>query len=460
MNSLPLVTIYITNYNYGKYLEKAIESVLKQTYKNIEIYIIDDGSTDNSRTILEKYYNIPTIKIVYQQNKGLIVSNNISLRLANGKYIMRLDADDYLDSNAVSIMVAELESDEQLGLIYPNYFIINENDEIINYRIRNNEENNQVKDIPSHGACTLIRKEFLDEIGGYNEQYTCQDGFYLWVNFINRYKVKNIETPLFYYRQHGTNLTENKDRIFNTRSKIINEHINLKDFFTKKTIAILPIRGPQNNINSIALKNLGDKKILQWKINETLKSDLIDKLIISTPDDTIINFLNENYFTENRVIVHKRPAELAILNIGLGSTIDSIFEEIEIGSQSFMIILTIRFPFLKYRFIDSAIKSCILFDTDSVLSVRPDNNRFFQKSERGLIPIFEQDKFTKLEREDLYRYSGGIILTKIKYYLEQKKIIGGKIGHIIVDEIGSFNIKSELDLKIAEFLVTNNLLSL
>ena len=65
IEKLPLITIYITNHNYGKYIEKSINSVLNQTYKNFEIIIIDDGSTDNSRKIIEKFSKKKKIKIIY-----------------------------------------------------------------------------------------------------------------------------------------------------------------------------------------------------------------------------------------------------------------------------------------------------------------------------------------------------------------------------------------------------------
>ncbi len=67
----PLVTIYITNYNYGKYLQKSIESVLNQTFKNFELIIIDDGSTDSSKSIISKFKNNSKIRVVYQKKKGL-----------------------------------------------------------------------------------------------------------------------------------------------------------------------------------------------------------------------------------------------------------------------------------------------------------------------------------------------------------------------------------------------------
>ena len=73
-----LVTVYITNFNYGKFIKQAIESVLMQTEQSFELIIIDDGSTDNSKEIIEKYKDLKNIRIVYQKNKGLNVTNNIA----------------------------------------------------------------------------------------------------------------------------------------------------------------------------------------------------------------------------------------------------------------------------------------------------------------------------------------------------------------------------------------------
>ena len=105
---VPLLSVYITNYNYGNYITQAIESVLNQSFQSFELFIIDDGSTDNSKEIIESYAQHPKVKVIYQQNKGLNITNNIALRLANGKYIMRLDADDYLVVNALEKMIDAL----------------------------------------------------------------------------------------------------------------------------------------------------------------------------------------------------------------------------------------------------------------------------------------------------------------------------------------------------------------
>jgi glycosyltransferase involved in cell wall biosynthesis len=94
LGTLPLVTVIIPNYNYGRFIEKCIDSVIEQTYPNIEIIVVDDGSTDNSVEILETFTN--QITLIKTKNNGSIVARNYGLLHANGEYICYLDSDDYM----------------------------------------------------------------------------------------------------------------------------------------------------------------------------------------------------------------------------------------------------------------------------------------------------------------------------------------------------------------------------
>ncbi len=432
----PLVTAYITNYNYGNYIEKSIKSLLDQSFKNFEILIIDDGSTDNSRQIIEKYSTIDKIKIIYQKNKGLIVSNNIALRLAKGKYLIRLDADDYLDNNALKIMVDEMEKDNLLGLVYPNYFIVDENENVINYRIRIPTNENNVKDNPAHGACTLIRKKFLKSIGGYDERYNCQDGYFLWINFFSKFKVKNIETPLFYYRRHGNNLTNNSEKILTTRSKIISKYFDDNEIKAGEILAIIPIRGEKYGIDSFVLEKINaNQTVLDIKIAEILKSKYISKIVVSTPDSSVIEYLKKKKY--KNLDIHIRDHKLARMNSGLVKTVNDILLKYNLKNFDAFLTFSVHYPFLKNLYIDNAIKSMYLFETDSVISVRKVDDTIFRATEDGIKPFVDVENFSKLEREDLYKYSGGMIATKISHFLKESNFFGGKNGHVIIDQESS-----------------------
>ena len=92
----PLFSLYILNYNYCKYLGETIESVMNQTFKDFEFFLIDDGSTDDSIKIIRNFQKKYSFDIIEQENMGMMKSLNVALNRANGKYLIRLDAADFL----------------------------------------------------------------------------------------------------------------------------------------------------------------------------------------------------------------------------------------------------------------------------------------------------------------------------------------------------------------------------
>ena len=114
---MPKVSVMIPTYNYGKYIEKAIDSVLAQTCKDFEIIVVDDGSTDNTREIIEaKYKNV--VRYFYQGNKGAPVARNFGLRKAEGEFVVFLDADDWLMPEALLSRLGYLKNHSDCGWVY------------------------------------------------------------------------------------------------------------------------------------------------------------------------------------------------------------------------------------------------------------------------------------------------------------------------------------------------------
>lgn len=455
MTELPLVSVYITNHNYGKYIAQAIESVLQQSMGDFEVIIIDDGSTDNSREIIEEYATDPKVRVIFQKNKGLNVTNNIAMRAASGKYIMRLDADDFLDTNALLVMSNALEKDNELGLVFPDYYMVDEGGEIqtIEKRLDFAKEVTLL-DQPAHGACTMIRRSFLMKLNGYDESYECQDGYELWVKFIDHYKVNNISTPLFYYRQHGNNLTSNEKKILTTRAKIKENFVKKRQEQLPPTLAIVPVRDYKNAKQYLPFHSLEGEYLIDWKIKQALASQHISKVVITSSDLEIGSHISDQYSDEPRVSFIERDIKMARMNIDLTATIDHILEQSEILTLSpeLVVILALEFPFIAGKTIDDAIHTQVIFGADSLIGVRPETSLFFQHDGEGMKAILNQDKFTKLEREALFRYTGGVSVTNLSYFKKHRKTLGGKVGHIVIDQTGAHSIKTALDLEIAEYL--------
>jgi CMP-N-acetylneuraminic acid synthetase len=448
----PTVTVYITNYNYGRFLAQAIESVLSQTYVDFEIIIIDDGSTDGSQEIIESYADLPNVTVVYQQNKGLNASNNVALRTSRGKYIMRLDADDWLDPNALLVMVNRLETDPELGLVFPDYYVVGPDGNVVNIEKRNSMSLDvELPDLPAHGACTMIRKHMLHRVEGYDEQFSCQDGYDLWLKFVRRHKIDNVSTPLFYYRQHGNNLTGNEQRILDTRAAIKAKHLVSRGEQPGPTVGIIPIRGPRFDHKCVALVDLDGETVLDRKVEQALCAASLAMVVVTTPDDEIAERLITKYRSVPNFSLRRRDPKLARLNSGLVGTIDDVLQSLPSSfSPENFVIVTADFPFCGAREIDDIVNSLSLFRTDSAVSVRPDSSRLFCHRGKGMEMIQEQNRFTALEMDALFRYAGGLMAVRIDSYQEQRKVLCGVVGHSFVSQKAALGLTSELDLFLVE----------
>lgn len=445
----PKVTVYITNHNYGKYIEQAINSVLEQYYKNYELIIIDDGSTDESLDIISRFEYLENVFIVLQSNKGLNVTNNIALKQSRGDYLMRLDADDYLDPHALELMVNKLDKNPDLALVFPDYYEVEESGEIISHVRRHDfKKDVSLLDQPAHGACTMARRKVLIEIGGYDEAFNRQDGYDLWLNIIDKYKVENINLPLFYYRQHQKSLTRNEELLLETRSRIKKKHAEHRDGKKLSVLGIIPVRGKKTDPKSLPMEKIGGKRLIDWSVEAALESDRLSNLIVTTPDEEIIQYLRKKY--GNRLVLHRRNVELARINTRVELTLLDAIEYYSINEKitDASMVLNVESPFRTAMYIDMAIHTMELFSVDSVCGVRNEESVLFKHNGSGLRRLTSENTF-RLERDEVYKKVGGLTLVKNEHLLNNGNMIGGKIGHIMMDPKAAFAIKSGFDWDLA-----------
>jgi len=442
----PLVTVYLTNYNYENFIKQSIDSVLNQKFRDFELIIIDDGSTDKSKNIIETYRNHPKVTIVYQENRGLNVTNNIAIKLSRGKYIVRLDADDYLNENAMTVLSDKLSSDNNLALVFPDYYLIDVDGNIIAEEKRHDFNNVTMYDQPAHGACSMIRKDVLVELGGYSEEFTRQDGYELWIKIIKNRKVANINLPLFYYRQHENNLTNDREKLYKTRHKIVKKHTGEQKIKNKKHIAIVPIR--DNSDSPLCLRDFSDTTLLDITIESILKTDNITSLIITTPNYNIAKYIENKY--RSQVLIDLRPNKLARLNTHLSETVKYLIDEYKIEADTISII-NYEYPLRKGFYLDKAINTMYLFNAQSVLSVSQHSDNFYLHQGDGLKAL-KSNNDLRLERDFVYKETGGIHCVKMDFFSQYKNIISNKNTHIVIDDNSSKQIKMEGDFEYLEYL--------
>ena len=123
------VSVIIPNYNYGLYLDKCIQSILTQTYTNIEVIFVDDGSSDNSLDVVSKYRD--KVRIYSQSNQGVNAARNLGISEAKGDLIALCDSDDYWMPNKIELQIERMLSNSRIGLVYSSYILVDESEKFI-----------------------------------------------------------------------------------------------------------------------------------------------------------------------------------------------------------------------------------------------------------------------------------------------------------------------------------------
>jgi glycosyltransferase involved in cell wall biosynthesis len=190
----PIVTVVILNYNQDRFLPEAVQSVLDQSYTNIEIILVDDASTDGSKKIIAEILALhPEIKsILNKANLGNCRSFNKALAIAKGKYIIDLAADDMLLSNRVQVGVETVEKlGEAYAVHYCNALHIDEQGENLYTENHNHPSGDVYRQLIQryfvNTASMLMRKSVLDELDGYDESLSYED-FDFWIRSSRKYK--------------------------------------------------------------------------------------------------------------------------------------------------------------------------------------------------------------------------------------------------------------------------------
>ncbi len=428
---MPKITVYMPNHNYAQYIDESIQSVLNQTIDDWELIIIDDGSTDNSLEVIEKYRNNPSITIIEQENKGLNVTNNVAVRLARGKYIVRLDADDYFDENFLLVLSNILDKKEEIGLVYPDYYHVNKDGEITE-AIRRKKIGDEVKllDLPAHGACTMIRKELLVGLDSYNEEFTCQDGYDLWLRFIKKHKPYNVNIPLFYYRRHGENSTEQQQKILYTRSVIKRKFVENNGGAKLTILGVVPVLNSSIYKQNRPLIELCGKPLLWYTLKEAQNAQCLDRVVVACENDEVLSYVNDNFpdfTTLKREGKHARPDSNSI------DLLQFILEHLE-GSENYVpdaiCELYISTPLRKAMHIQKASDTMEIFGVDSVISIQEELNPYFHHERFGLKPInISNYGMSRLERKAIYKGNGAIHLLKTAV-IKRGEMLGKSVGHI------------------------------
>lgn len=448
MRRPPKVTVYMPAHNYGRYVDRAVQSVFAQSLRDWELIIIDDGSTDDTPERIKKYEGHARVRVIRQNRKGLSVSNNIALRLANGRYIMRLDADDYLDENALLVMSNVLDRKPGVGLVYPDYWLVDDEGEILEaVRRKKIGDEARLLDLPAHGACTMFRKECLVELGGYEESIPCQDGYDLWLRFIERFKPDNVNVPLFYYRQHEGSLTKNARRILETRAGIKRRLVqSLRDGDIPKVVGIIPVAKRAKGLPDSAFAQAGGKPLLWHSISQALAAKTLDKVVVASNDPEALVYARRF----KGVLALERPDRLADSGARIVETVRFVLDELKrarYSPQAAMLLYT-NCPLRRAGHIDMAVDAMTLYGTPSVISVVEETAVCYQHGKDGLHPV-QPSRDLQIEKRGIYKENGAVLLARTDA-IDPRYFVGADSGHVVMLAEDSLRVRTDYDLWLAD----------
>lgn len=228
ITEMPNISVVMSVYNGKKYLRKAIDSILNQTYTDFEFIIINDCSTDKTNEILQSYHD-KRIKIINnEQNLRLPASLNKGLRLVKGKYIARMDADDIALTDRFEKQVKYLESHPDVAVIGGSFEVFNEQKGTLYvHKAYCNEMLERYYLIPSpigHPTAMLRKSMTVDEGFFYDEKYTSAQDYDLWLRIAQKHKINNIPDIVLKYRVHENSIS---------RKRTEEQQMNARNIFLK-----------------------------------------------------------------------------------------------------------------------------------------------------------------------------------------------------------------------------------
>lgn len=200
-----IISIVLPTYNGIRYIREAIDSCLSQTYRNIELIIVDDGSTVDINSIIKGFVDSRILFIKNKENLGLAEALNIGFSKAKGDYFTWISDDNLYKKEALEVMLNFLIRYPYFDFVYSHYYLIDENGNLIGFRKVKSPKSLNIGNYI--GPSFLYKREIFEKIGGYSSDYKLAEDYEYWLRIRKHFNMKKINRFLYYYRVHGQSLT-------------------------------------------------------------------------------------------------------------------------------------------------------------------------------------------------------------------------------------------------------------
>jgi alpha-1,3-rhamnosyltransferase len=229
----PLVSMIVPSYNHAQYVQTCINSIIAQDYRNIELIVIDDGSTDESTRCIQEM--VPACQARFSRfefrsrpNKGLSATLDEGLSWAGGEYSASIASDDVLLPGKTSTLLRQIEGEPRVAGVFGGCELIDEKGVVMS-TLRPSPDYYEFEDLflrRKHfivAPSQLLRVSALKEAGGFPSNLYIED-WYMWLNLTERgYRLKTVSDVLVQYRQHGLNISKNARKMYESRKLIVGQ---------------------------------------------------------------------------------------------------------------------------------------------------------------------------------------------------------------------------------------------
>jgi glycosyltransferase involved in cell wall biosynthesis len=207
---MPEVSVIIPTYNSAKYLTDAVDSVLRQTHRDFEVLVIDDGSTDDTPAVIGRYGNL--VRYIRQPNSGVAAARNRGIDESLGRYVAFLDADDTWHRDKLKAQITALRKNPGYLACYTAFTVVSQDLRPLHV-IRNKRVYNTLEDLLLRGnvigsICTVLYdRSIFDVVGGFDASLSQCADWDMWVRIAGLTEFLYLDLPLATYRQHDTNMS-------------------------------------------------------------------------------------------------------------------------------------------------------------------------------------------------------------------------------------------------------------
>jgi glycosyltransferase involved in cell wall biosynthesis len=226
------IAVIIPCYNAQKTIQTTLESVLQQTFGQFKIYVVNDGSTDDTSIVLSKFQEkySEKIDIITQRNQGQARARNRGIQESSEEYIAFIDSDDLWHPEKLEKQFSFLKANNNIGMCYTQGLEID-------------EQENKIGTIPVNplykGDCfqrlilsnnivassVMVRRSVLDRVGMFDTSLGACENWDLWLRISKEFLIDFLDVPLTYYRIHQNNMSQNSDKMYRNRKKVLEKHL-------------------------------------------------------------------------------------------------------------------------------------------------------------------------------------------------------------------------------------------